>query len=155
MKKILLCAMSAVLLTVACKKEEVIDEITNSSSTTFKATVNGAEVSMPIAVYYYSELLGIKNLGIASSDINNQSITMSANITNKGDIGAMNTEQDAFLYQKSASDSELVSINGHLFISKWDTVNERVSGTFSFDVVDGQDTIHIENGVFTNLPSLD
>jgi hypothetical protein len=153
MKKILLCAMSAVLLTVACKKEEVIEEISNG--TTFKATVNGKEVSMPIAVYYYSEILGIKNLGVASSNINNQSISMSANITNKGDIGPMNTAQDAFLYQKSASDSVLVSINGNLFISKWDTVNERVSGTFSFDVLDDQDTIHIENGVFTNLPSFE
>jgi hypothetical protein len=155
MKKILLCAMSAVLLTVACKKEEVIEEISNDNGTTFKATVNGKEVSMPIAVYYYSEILGIKNLGVASSNINNQSISMSANITNKGDIGSMNTAQDAFLYQKSASDSVLVSINGNLFISKWDTVNERVSGTFSFDVLDDQDTIHIENGVFTNLPSVE
>jgi hypothetical protein len=158
MKNIFVLALGAILLTTACKKIVKNDPIDSSdgnnspsSNQLFTASVNGTVVTMPFSFYSYNEIETIKYISISSVDINNQSIGFGANVTKKGQLGAMSNV--AYTYQKSAEDTVQVTEEGMLNISSWDTINKLVSGTFSFTISDSINNVVVENGVFTNVKS--
>ncbi|MFT6845545.1 MAG: hypothetical protein ACJAUV_001742 [Flavobacteriales bacterium] len=159
MKNIFVLALGAILLTTACKKIVKNDPIDSSdgnnppsSNQLFTASVNGTVVTMPFSFYSYNEIDSMKSISISSVDYNSQSIGFGANVTQKGQIGAMSDV--VFSYLKSEDDNGVGTTEGMLNISSWDTINELVSGTFSFTITDSMNNVVIENGVFTNVTSL-
>ncbi|GEM_PF-2263473 len=89
-----------------------------------KGIENTVELVMPML----TPKLGKISVG-ASTDLTNGSITMKI---------------DTAHYRSIAG--------GTIEITKFDTLNSTVSGTFSFDAKDGNNQVHVTSGFFTDIP---
>jgi hypothetical protein len=150
MKKLIVFALGVFLLTSSCKKEETKEvEVIEEIKTAFTADINGTSFSFSTSSYIYYNFTNSKSFYLVATNENNKRITATINVSEEGQTGEFNSP--LFIYKKSEQDTTIRSFQGSLTLNAWDTNNDIISGTFNFTVFDGQDSIHIKNGVFTKI----
>lgn len=148
MRKLVFVALATIAI-IACSKEEVkeilVDRVESSAS--LRATINGTEVAFPATTY--SDVNMPKSVLISAAAINGTVINVSSFVNYKGEL-IDKTDETTFTHGPSANDLKN-TLNGNIQITAWDTVNEKISGTFDFKYFNGSDSVFITNGVFTDL----
>jgi hypothetical protein len=148
MRKLVFVALATIAI-MACSKEEVkeiiLDRVEGSAS--LKATINGTEVAFPATTY--SDVNMPKSVLISAAAINGTVINVSSFVNYKGEL-INESDEATFTHGPSATDLNN-TLNGNIQITAWDTVAEKISGTFDFKYFNGTDSVFITNGIFTDL----
>jgi hypothetical protein len=148
MRKLVFVALATIAI-MACSKEEVkeiiLDRVEGSAS--LKATINGTEVAFPVT--RYSDVNMPKSVLISAAAINGTVINVSSFVNYKGEL-IDKSDETTFTHGPSATSLQN-TFEGHIQITAWDTINEKISGTFNFKYLRDQDTVYVTNGVFTDL----
>lgn len=150
MKKILLIALTAIVA-VACSKEEVKEVVSNTITSTgpMTAKINGEDFSLPYAQYSVVDNATSHFVAVYGFTLTSSSITVNIPITSTGELAVV--EGDVSCTRSYNSSEFGYSFYGSAAITAWDTINNVMSGTFSFDYVYDGDTIKVTEGKFTNI----
>lgn len=150
MKKVLLVALTAVVF-MACSKEEVKDEIVSRIEATAVMTADIDSVSVSFPGTTFSFVSATNTLSIAGAALNGHAISISCFVESEGELAQKTDEEAVYSHAINTNDFDSSAKQGSLTITKWDTDNDLISGTFNFKYLRDQDTVYVTNGVFTDL----
>jgi len=154
MKKILFFALVALSFS-ACKKDSKISDIVNPSAS-FSCKINGTSWS---AITRVTRREGnkfiITGTGSLGSDVLN--ITTFGIAQQTYTLNAANSQVEfsgTFTTDTNTSDSLYQAVNGTVTLTAVDTVNKKISGTFTFKaskIISPLQLKDVTNGTFSNL----
>lgn len=146
---ILMLVGATLCLNVSCTKEELKQEVSKYIPI-FEANVQGKNWLGSGSWTEAQEQIVISATSTNASVI---SLSIRAKGTGEYQLGEVLTGNYASYTHK---DTVLFAKNGKIIISKYDNVNGRISGTFSFEASNSSNTISkvVSDGKFNDIPKL-
>lgn len=150
-KHLLIALVLGVVSIASCSKEEVKEIVDDTVNEIAKLTadIDSVNTSFPLAAHVFYAGFP-RSVTVSGTTTSGTFVSASALVDNKGQLFSKN-EEVTFIYGTSLSDRH-TTFDGSMTITAWDTINEKVTGTFEFTLHQGTDSaVYVTNGIFTEL----
>lgn len=151
MKKLVLITLSVVMVSISCTKEEIKEAVVDRIEATAVMTADIDSVSVSFPGTTFSYLSTTNTITVAGASLDGNSINISCVVDSEGHLVNRTDTEARYGHGINTNDIDYTAVEGSFILTKWDTENDLISGTFNFKYVRDQETVHITNGIFTDL----